>query len=117
IRFIDRTGASLMQERLTVSGSPKMTALRVVDLSLRTAKGDTPVAPVLVGRSNAEQAVLFDGEEPAKFTQRRCKKIGCAAKVASAASKGVAPDVVAQHQPIASVNDDAVAGLLKPYRR
>jgi hypothetical protein len=104
IRFIDKKGATLMQERLTVSGSPKMTALRVVELSLRTAKGDAPIAPVLFSQSNADQQVLFDGDAPAKFTQRRCKEIGCAAKVATEASRGSAPPPVADNRP--SLMDD-----------
>ena len=117
IRFIDKQGATLMQERLTVSGSPKMTALRVIDLSLRSGKRDAPVAPVLVSRSNPEQSVLFDGSEPAAFTKRRCKEIGCAAKVANAAGKGVAPEVVTGHQPTLRTDDAVLAGVFDSLGR
>jgi len=116
LRFIDKKGATLMQERLTVSGSPKMTALRVVDLSLRTAKGDAAVAPVLCSQSNPDQQVLFDGDAPAKFTQRRCKEIGCAAKVAAEASRGAAPPPVPESHPSLTGDDAVIAKLLKAVR-
>lgn len=66
IRFIDKPGQT-MQERLTVSGSPKTEALRVIELSLRTAAGDAAVAPVLVSQSNTAQRVRFD-----RKPRRRC---------------------------------------------
>ena len=116
LRFIDKKGATLMQERLTVSGSPKMTALRVVDLSLRTAKGDAAVAPVLCSQSNPDQQVLFDGDAPAKFTQRRCKEIGCAAKVATLAARGVAPPPVPEDHPSLAADDAVIAKVLKSAR-
>jgi hypothetical protein len=94
LRFIDKAGQTLMQERLTVSGAPKMTAFRVIELSLRTAAGDAAVAPVLVSQSNPAQRVRFDGDAPTRFSRRRCKEIGCAARVAADASRGVAPPPV-----------------------
>ena len=45
MRFIDKTGQTLMQERLTVSGSPKVEALRVVEFLLRTQAGTPPSRP------------------------------------------------------------------------
>ena len=69
MRFIDKTGQTLMQERLTVSGSPKVEALRVVELLLRTQDGDAAVAPVLVSQSNPAQRVRFDNEVPSRFTR------------------------------------------------
>ncbi len=117
IRFIDNTGQTLMQERLTVSGSPKTQALRVVELSLRTADGDAAVAPVLASQSNPAQRVRFEGEAPARFTRRRCKEIGCPARVATEASRGVAPPPVPGDRPSLSSDDPALATLLKPVSR
>jgi hypothetical protein len=114
LRFIDKKGVTLMQERLTVSGSPDVTAMRVVDLVLRTAKGEAQVAPVIVSRSNPDQAVRFDGDDPPQFIKRRCKEIGCATKVAADAARGAAPDVVTKGKP-SLMNDAAVlAKLIKP---
>ena len=45
IRFIDKSGQTLLQERLTVSGSPKIEARRIVELSLETTTGRALVAP------------------------------------------------------------------------
>jgi hypothetical protein len=113
MRFIDKTGETLMQERLTVSGSPKITALRVVELSLRTAEGDAAVAPVLVSQSNPAQRVRFDGEAPARFIRRRCKAIGCAAGIATDAARGVAPPPVAADRPFLTSDDAVLARLIK----
>ena len=112
IRFIDNMGQTLMEERLTVSGSPKMTALRVIELSLRTASGAAAVAPVLVSQSNSAQRVRFDGEAASRFTRRRCKEIGCPARVAADASRGVAPPPVADHRPSLTSGAPVLARLI-----
>lgn len=112
IRFIDNTGQTLMQERLTVSGSSKTQALRVIELSLRTAVGDAAVAPVLVGQSNPAQRVRFDNETPARFTRRRCKEIGCPARIATQASRGVAPPPIPGGGPCLSSDEPALARLI-----
>jgi hypothetical protein len=39
IRFIDKTGRTLLQERITVSGSAKVEGRRMIDLSLNTTEG------------------------------------------------------------------------------
>jgi hypothetical protein len=117
VRFIDNTGQTLMQERLTVSGSSKTQALRVIELSLRTAVGDAAVAPVLVGQSNPAQRVRFDNETPARFTRRRCKEIGCPARVAAEAARGVAPPPVPGDRPSLSSNEPALARLINLVSR
>ena|SRR5688572_3271743 len=117
IRFIDKTGHTLLQERLTVSGSPKMTALRVFELSLSTTAGGAAVAPVLVSQSNAAQRVRFDGEPPARFIRRRCKEIGCVARVAADASRGVAPPPVAVDRPFLTSDEALLAKLIKSASR
>jgi len=117
LRFIDKNGLTLMQERLTVSGSPKTEALRVVALSLQTTEGETALAPVLVSQSNPKQRVRFDDEPPSRFTQKRCKEIGCAAKIAADAARGIASPPVPGSQP--SLTDDAalLQRLLAPTAR
>jgi hypothetical protein len=52
IRYIDKDGRTLMQERLVVSGSPTMQALHRAPQALQTADGATDVTAVLVRRSN-----------------------------------------------------------------
>ncbi|HKZ05789.1 MAG TPA: hypothetical protein VJU81_10005, partial [Methylomirabilota bacterium] len=91
IRYIDKDGQTLMQERLTVSGLPTMEARHLAPLALRTVQGPTDVAPVLVRRSNSRQRVTFDRAAPAAFTRKRCREIGCAPTVAAAAARGEAP--------------------------
>jgi hypothetical protein len=121
IRFIDKAGQTLMQERLVVSGSPAMEARHLVALSLQTVDGVTAVAPVLVRRSNPKQRVTFDREPPARFAQKRCKEIGCPAQIAAAASRGEAPPPVADIG-LMLTDDEAVLDRLiahasRPRRR
>jgi hypothetical protein len=102
-----------MQERLTVSGSPKMEALRVVALSLLTTDGDAAVAPVLVSQSNPAQRVRFDDEAPTRFTRRRCKEIGCVADVAAKAARGVAPAPVPGDRPSLAADEPALSRIVR----
>jgi hypothetical protein len=112
IRFIDASGQTLMQERLTVSGSSKLEARRVVALSLRTVTGDTAVAPVLVKQTNPAQRVQFDGEAPSRFTRRRCKEIGCTGEVGLQASRGLAAAPVRGDGVWLSGDEPALARLI-----
>jgi hypothetical protein len=91
IRFIDGHGQTLLQERLVVSGPSGVQALRYVPLSIGTVDGPADLAPVLTSLSNSKQRVTFDGEKPARFTQRRCKAIGCSATVSRDAARGRVP--------------------------
>ena len=78
IRYIDKDGRTLMQERLVVSGSPTMAARHLAPQALQTAGGATDVAAVLVRRSNSRQRVTFD-RQPRQLTR------------ASAARRSAAP--------------------------
>ena len=92
IRYINAEGETLLQEKLVVSGSPTVEGRRAIDLSIQTKSGPVPVAPVLVTHSNASQRVTFDGALPSRFTQQRCREIGCPPKVIKIAVSGrVAP--------------------------
>src|SRR5262249_6487366 len=86
ICFIDSSGKTLLQERLCSGGSPNVAARRPVSL-LHTRNGHVTVAPVLVERGEKQQ-VTFDGDEPAVFTRRRCREIGCNDAVAGEAARG-----------------------------
>ncbi len=113
IRFIDSKGETLVQETVVVSGSPTVEGRRTIDLSVRTADGQRPLAPVLVRQGNSKQRVMFDGDTPSRFTQKRCKEIGCTVKVAKAAASGQATP---PRQGAASVrlsDDHALAKLIK----
>jgi hypothetical protein len=105
IRFIDKSGRTLLEERITVSGSATIEARRIVDLSLNTTGGRALLAPVLMQQSNPEQHVTFDREIPSRFTRLRCKKIGCNARITQNAVRGKAPPPV-QGQGPAGVSDD-----------
>ena len=48
LRFIDAKGRTLLEERLAVSGSSTVRAIRIVPLVLETTDGELPVAAVLV---------------------------------------------------------------------
>lgn len=87
ICFIDSSGKTLLQERLRNGGSPNVAARRPVSLLLHTRRGHVTVAPVLVDRGE-KQRVTFDGDEPAAFTRRRCREIGCTDAVAEEAASG-----------------------------
>jgi len=91
IRFIDRHGQTLLQERLVVSGPPGVQALRQVPLSIGTVDGPAALAPVITSVGNSRQRVTFDGEDPARFVRRRSKAIGFTAAVMRDAARGKAP--------------------------
>jgi len=76
IRFIDRHGQTLLQERLVVSGPPGVQALRQVPLSIGTVNGPAELAPVITSVSTSRPRVTFDGEDPSRFVRRRSKVIG-----------------------------------------
>ncbi len=90
ICLIDSSGKTLLQETLRSSGSPNVAGRRPLSLLLQTRRGDVAVAPVLVG-CGEQQQVTFDGDQPAEFTRRRCREIGCADAVAEEAARGHAP--------------------------
>jgi hypothetical protein len=117
IRFIDKSGQTLLQERLTVSGSPKIEARRIVELSLETTTGRALVAPVLVQQSNAKQRVTFDGETPARFARRRCQAIGCEARIARSAAAGEAPLPIPAPGPRQASDDRGLDRVIKSLRR
>jgi hypothetical protein len=121
IRFIDKTGQALMQERLVVSGAPTMEARHVTALSLQTVNGLTPVAPVLVRRSNPKQRVTFDRETPARFARKRCKEIGGSAKIAADAARGEVPPLEPGNGPFltsdAAALDRLIASAARSRRR
>jgi hypothetical protein len=92
IRFIDQKGQTMLQEKLVISGSPTVEGRRTIELSVKTVDGAVSLAPVLVRQSNPKQQVTFDGESPSRFTQKRCKALGCPAAVTRDAAQGrVAP--------------------------
>jgi len=92
IRYIDKEGRTLMQERLVVSGSATREARHLAPNTLQTTDGPTEVAAVLVRRSNPRQRVTFDRQAPAAYARRRGKEIGCPAKIAAEAARGRAPE-------------------------
>lgn len=117
VRFIDSTGRTLMEERLITNGSPRMEALRAIELSLTTETGNAAVAPVLVRQSNPAQRVRFDNETPTRFTRRRCKEIGCPARVAAEAARGIAPRPVPGDRPFLTGDEASLGRLIKSVSR
>jgi len=91
VRFINKKGQTLLEERLAVSDSPTVQAKRIVPVELETTKGTVPVAPVLIQQSHDGQRVTFDGKDPAAWTRERCRKIGCLRTVVEDAGRGSAP--------------------------
>lgn len=91
VRFINKKGQSLLEERLAVSGSATVQARSIVPVELEMTGGKEPVAPVLVQRSHDGQRVMFDGKDPATWTRERCRKIGCPRSVVEDAARGSAP--------------------------
>jgi hypothetical protein len=113
IRYIDRQGDTLLQERLVVSGPPDVRALRIVPLSVGTARGPAELAPVLASLSNPRQRVTFDGEAPARFVRRRCKEIGCSATIARSAAGGRAPDPTPAAGGVVTAGEPGMADVLR----
>jgi hypothetical protein len=116
IRFIDRQGDTMLQERLVVSGPPDVRAVRIVPLSIGTVRGPAELAPVLVSMSNPRQRVTFDGEGPASFVRRRCREIGCSATAARDAARGRAPVPAPRDAGVATVREPAMTDLLRAAR-
>jgi hypothetical protein len=108
IRYIDKDGRTLMQERLVVSGSSTMEAWHLAPQALRTVNGVIDVAAVLVRRSNSRQRVMFDRQAPAAYARIRCKQIGCPPKIAAAAARGQAPAPEPRTGPLAAPDDAAL---------
>ena len=73
IRYINRRGETLMQERLVVSGPPDVIAIRSMPLSIGTVDGFSELAPVLVSAKGEKQRVEFDGGDPTRFVSGRCR--------------------------------------------
>lgn len=113
IRFIDQKGQTLIQEKLVVSGSPTVEGRRTIDLSVETNSGSRPLAPVLIRQSNPKQRVTFDSEIPSRFTQKRCKEIGCATKVAREAARGHAAPSAQAGASVRLSDDQALAKLIQ----
>lgn len=88
VRFIDRRGRTLLQENLSVAGSPTVEARRILPLAVTTADGQVPIAPVLASQANPRQKVSFDGLEPSAFARRRCEEIGCPSSIIADAERG-----------------------------
>ena len=106
--LVDRTGKAMLRETLRVFGSPTISARRPIDLELTTHNGQVLVSPVLVSRGS-QQTVTFDKHEPASFTRRRCKEIGCTEKEAEAAARGEI-----QHLPRRKPSRSSFASLPRP---
>jgi hypothetical protein len=117
IRFIDQKGQTLLQEKLVVSGSPTVEGRRTIDLSVKTTDGAVPLAPVLVRQSNPRQRVTFDGETPSRFTQKRCKEIGCTTNVARDAMRGRVAPPAPGGASVRLSDDQALARLIKERSR
>jgi len=117
IRFIDRHGQTLLQERLVVSGPPGVQALRQVPLSIGTVDGPAELAPVITSVSNSRQRVTFDGEDPARFVRRRSKAIGCTAAVMRDAARGKAPAPVPRAAGAATISEPAMGRVLRAALR
>lgn len=117
IRFIDQKGQTLIQEKLTVSGSPTVEGIRAIDLSVSTISGRVPLAPVLIRQSNPKQRVTFDSEIPSRFTQKRCREIGCTTKVAREAARGRIAQPAQTGASVRLSDDQALAKLIQTKAR
>ena len=80
VYFIDTKGKTLVQERLRISGSDKISARRPVTLSVETGNGRVGIYPVLVSLGG-KQRVTFDDQEPAKTHHGPLPRIGCSEAV------------------------------------
>jgi hypothetical protein len=78
---------------------------------VETTDGNKPLAPVLMRQSNPKQRVTFDGDRPSRFTQKRCKEIGCTTRVARDAARGHAASPV-QGSPAVHLSDDVTLARL-----
>jgi hypothetical protein len=117
VRFIDQNGQTLMQEKIAVAGSPTVQARRIIALWADTASGRVPLAPVLVRYSNPHQRVTFDGEDPARFTRKRCEEIACPSSVAEDAGRGCAAPLAPDAAPVLSGEDQVLARLVQAVGR
>jgi hypothetical protein len=117
IRFIDRHGRTLLQERFVVSGPPGVQALRQVPLSIGTVDGPAELAPVITSVSSSRPRVTFDGEAPTRFVRGRSKAIGCIAAVMRDAARGKAPAPVPQAAGAATISEPPMGPVLRAALR
>ena len=113
IRYIDRQGQTLLQERLVISGPPGVRALRYVPLSIGTEDGPAELVPVVVSVGNSRQRVRFDGEDPTRFVRRRGNAIGCSASVTRDASRGKAPAPTPRAPGFGTAGEPAMRDVLR----
>lgn len=113
LRFVDKQGHTLLQERIVVSGPPGVLALREVPLTLETTNGPADVAPVVISVGGSEQRVTFDGEDPDAFVRRRCRAIGCGADVTDDAARGEAPAPVSRGTTVVASTEPAMLDVLQ----
>src|SRR5262249_1388890 len=117
IRFIDRHGRTLLQERLVVSGPPGVQALRQGPLSIGTVDGPPEIAPVITSVSNPRQRVTFDGGDPARVVRRRPQATGCPAAAMPDPARGQAPAPVPQAAGAATISEPAMGPVLRAALR
>ena len=117
IRYIDRNGRTLLQEKLVVSGSETVQAKRNIALHADTTSGRVLLSPVLVRQSNPHQRVTFDNENPSRFTSKRCDDIGCPSAAANDAERGCAPAVVEAESAMVMSDDQAIAKVIEAAAR
>jgi hypothetical protein len=110
IRYIDSTGQTLLQETLTVNGSPTVQGRRIIPLEIGTMAGRMPVAPVVIGQSNPRQRVTFDGVPHGQFTKAQCGKIGVKPAAARKAGRGQADPVGPQ---VTATGDAAMGKIIE----
>jgi hypothetical protein len=113
IRFIDKKGQTLIQERLIVSGSPTVEGRRTIALSVKTTSGSVGLAPVLIQQSNPKQRVTFDSETPSRFTWKRCKEIGCATDIMAKARHGRAAPLAQGDGSVVLTDDQRLAKMIR----
>lgn len=117
IRFIDQKGQTLIQEKLVVSGSPTVEARRIISLCVETTSGGALLAPILVRQSNPKQRMTFDGEEPSRFTKKRCEEIGCTTDIANDAERGCVAPLAQGDLAVILSDDQAIARLIETAAR
>lgn len=113
IRFIDHRGQTLIQEKLVVSGSATVQARRGIALHADTTSGRVLLSPVLVRQSNPQQRVMFDNEQPSRFTARRCQEIGCTVDVVTEVERACAAPPVQGDTTMVMSDDQAIYKVIQ----
>lgn len=90
MRLINTDGRTVMDRRVTISGSATVQAVIELPLLVQTGSGRQTLIPLLLPQPNSQQKVTFNGFATEEFTKLRCAECDCVPAVTEKALQGLA---------------------------